>query len=545
MTYFDVSPVGTLEGDKAAVIAASLAAKNAGEETVRLENGHWLLDDLTPTDIHDRYLVMDKGTFSEGSFLYPFKSSDWVGGARRQGNSGGRGRIAIEVDDSTIWQWRTLFPITKKLGIPLSVAWHADNTTTKWTHEAYRHGWELLSHLPYNIDSRVALSEGILDDLAQQSLDAIRAIVGPDKPVGFVYPMHNRDAATDQVLQKYYDRGRGIAGARNYSQDVAHDWLTSAAQLDPHLTADGTTEFMRRMLRDISRVDGQMVFYMHWVQADLPVKGPGLIDFVRYAQSLGIEIVTSGQIWGDKNLVDDPYIEGDGWVNIYGADTTTDDAYHGDRSFKVTAEDIPDGGSAYGFTRLPVPAKPGMYTKMQLSFRRKNATEISFSAPHVGLRPAGVLASRRSDDSVTASGATPFISDPDLGTTLPPSDWERQTYDVWLPPTIAEFSPGVMVQNLLPGGEIFLDDFRAVHTGYATEYITTATLNGTNNVFLYPPVVYLGTRNYVHIEPAAALVGSLDVSLSPERIWVKSTSSLDTMPIRIRITPRESWHIDE
>lgn len=540
-----IVPTGTVEGDKAAVIAASLDAKNSGEETVRLENGHWLLDGLTPTDIHDRYLVMDEGTFSPGSFLHPFKSSDWVGGARRQGNSGGRGRIAIEVDDSTIWQWQTLFPLTKKLGIPMSVAWHTDMSSTKWVHEAYRHGWELLSHLPYNIDTRTAYSEGILDDLAQQSLDAIHAIVGSDKPVGFVYPMHNRDAVTDQVLRKYYDRGRGVAGARIYSQDVAHDWLTSATQLDPHLTADGTTDSMRRRLRSISRMDGQMVFYMHWVNGSIDTKGAGLIDFVQYAQSLGIEIVTSGQIWGDKNLVDDPYVQGEDWISSGSIKITEDDFYHGGKSFKLAAVDTAISSTAYGYTRFPIPSKPGMYTKLRMSFRRKNTEEIGFLASQVGLRPAGTIVFRKSDDSVTTPGLTTYISDPDLGTALPPSDWEEHTYDVWLPPTVSELSSGASVQNLKPGGEIFLDDFRAVVVGYATEYVTTASLNGTANVFLYPPLVYLETRHYIHIEPDGVMYGNLEVYMSANRILVKSTSFRDKMKIRIRITPRESWHIDE
>lgn len=540
-----IMPTGTVEGDKAAVIAAALAAKNAGEETVHLEPGDWLLDGLTPTDIYDRYLVMDEGTFSPGSFLYPFKSSDWVVGARRQGNSGGRGRIAIEVDDSTLWQWQTLFPLTKKLGIPMSVAWHRDGSNTQWTHEAYRHGWELLSHLPYNIDARIAHSEGILDDLAQQSLDAIRAIVGPDKPVGFVYPMHKRDATTDQVLQKYYDRGRGIAVARNYSQDVAHDWLTSAIQLDPSLTADGIGDGMKRRLRDISRMDGQMVFYMHWVNGSIDSKGPGLIEFVQYAQSLGIEFVTSGQIWGDKNLVDDPYVQGEDWRTSGSMEITEEDSYHGGKSFKVSAVDTASGGMAYGYYRFTVPTKPGMYTKMRLSYRRKNTAEINFVASNVGLRPSGTIVFRESDDDITTPGLTTFIADPDLGTTLPPADWERQTYDVWLPPTLSEMSHGAAVQNIEPGGAIFLDDFRAVVAGYATEYITTATLNGTANVLVYPPVVYLDTRHYVHIEPDSTMVGNLEVSLSSFRILVKSTSAHDKMQVRIRITPRESWHIDE
>src|SRR5699024_7614015 len=72
----DVAPTGTLEGDKTAVIAAALAAKNAGRLEVTMAPGLYRLDGVTVADVHGRYLVGDGVTFTPGSFVYPFRTGE-------------------------------------------------------------------------------------------------------------------------------------------------------------------------------------------------------------------------------------------------------------------------------------------------------------------------------------------------------------------------------------------------------------------------------------------------------------------------------------
>lgn len=546
---YDVSPTGTLEGDKTAVIAAALAAKERGDEIVRLADGHYHLDRVTPTDIHDRYLVGENATVSPESWVFPFKPHEWVGRSSRAGNVGGAGRIAIEVDDAASAQWTTLFPLTKALGVPLSLSWHTGFSSTGWVHEAYRHGWEIMSHLPDNFRAPDLLAGGTLDAMAQESLDAVRGIVGPDVPVGFVYPAHIRTDETDRVLSKYYDRGRGAAGAVTYSREMPNEWLTTAYALDPHFAGGVISEEAKRLLRHVSRTDSQMVFYMHWITGDEPTKGPALTQFVRYAQSLGIEIVTSGQIWGDRNYVDDPYFTKPGWLTVGGAAISETVSYHGGKSAAFAA---PGPGnmiaSVYG-ARRPVESKPAMFTKIRLSYRRRNTSDVAFSSNGQGIKPKGVIGYRkRTGEQVRATGLADLggVVNPMVGQSVPAGEWVQETCEILLNPSVSECSFGVGVSNMLPGSELYVDELRAEPAGHVREHMQIAKLAGTGNVFIRTPVVDLHTKCHIHLEPVAPMVGTLTmVAYGNSALRIYSSDAADTMDVRVHITPRDVWYDDE
>src|SRR5690606_33926318 len=160
--------------------------------------------------------------------------------------TGGRGLISIELDDALYQHWSMLFPVTKELGIPMSSAWHTANGE-RWIKEAHRHGWEIMSHLPSNLNAVTLLADGTLDAYAQESLDAVRAITGAER-VGFVYPAHNRSLETDRVLSKYYSFGRGLAESRATPANTPNPWLTTAFFLDTHFTGGGVAQAVKDLL---------------------------------------------------------------------------------------------------------------------------------------------------------------------------------------------------------------------------------------------------------------------------------------------------------
>lgn len=538
MTYYDVEPTGTIEGDKAAVITAALAARDAGELTVRLADGDWKLDGLTVSDIYDRYLLLERGTVTPGSYVYPWRPHEW---AQRSGFTRGRsgnGRIAIEVDDAIPTQWTSLFPLTKKLGIPLSVAWHTGSTHTQWIPEAHRHGWEIMSHLPYDIRATDALADGTLEQLAQDSHDAIAAIVGADVPIGFVYPQHYRSAETDAIMRKYFDRGRGIAVTKIYSRHVPHSWLTAAKFLDTSFAGGVVAEDVRRALRKIAATDSQMVFYMHWGQNNIDAGHPAALEsMVKYARELGIEITTSGQIWGDANLVDDPYFTRSAdWLSTQANNfLTAGDTWHGDQALRISTS-----GTFFSPNRSIVKSQPGMMTKIRCSFRRKNAANVVYSAGKNGVRAGGTLAYRKKGADQRATSAMAFGGDFALTGTVTPGEWVEEDCIFYVHPAVEEIGTGLGIQNQV-SGELLVDELRYVVEGYQQSWVGTATLAGTSNVFVYHPIVDLSTKFRVKIEPEAPLRGALNVSISGSQILLSSTVAADRQKVLITITPRGAW----
>lgn len=187
--------------------------------------------------MHGRYLVGDGVTFSPGSFVYPFNTAEIATISNNSSRSTGQGRIAIEIDDSLMNHWTHIFPACKKLGITMGTAWHTD-FNSKWIPEAHRHGWEVIAHMPYDLDWRtVPLAE--VEAGAVSCLNAIEAAIGTREGIGFVYPRHNRNSETDRVLSKYFTRGRGHNHPTIYKRGEGHPWMTTAFFLDPPFASGG------------------------------------------------------------------------------------------------------------------------------------------------------------------------------------------------------------------------------------------------------------------------------------------------------------------
>lgn len=544
-----IMPTGTVEGDKAAVIAAALAAKNAGEKTVRLGDGHWLLDYLTPTDIYDRYLIMEHGTFSTDSWVYPFKPDEWARRTRTIPTSGGRGRIALELDDTIPDHWRYMFPVAKDLGVPITVAWHTGSPTTGWVHEAYRHGWGVMSHLPGDYPATEELTKGTLDDYAQQSLAVVRELVGDDVPVGFVYPRHDRSVATDEVLRKYYSWGRGLAMKRMYSREVPTPWLVASYPLDSHFSIEGISAGLKRVLREVAQNDAQMSAYFHVHAASFEAKKAGLEALVEYARALGIEFVTSNQLYADNNLVEDPYFDGDTWRTTNGAVAGLDDgvSYHGSRSIRFEAPSEDRGSSTLSTsTRTHIPTRPGMFTKLRVSFRINNDTDVNFTSGTQGVTPGGTFSFREIGGGLQQeSGVRALTGNIFPAGEIPAGEWVEYSQDVYVNPAVETIGFALMVTNIQAGNGFNVDEFRVQHIGWAREYVTEDTLTGTAARTIRLPIAKPDMHRF-KVEPAGVMSGELTVEqVNNVGLRIRSSSSLDTMPVRITVEPRQNYYIDE
>lgn len=544
-----LTPTGTVDGDIALVTAAALAAKTAGEKAVYLDDGHWRLDGVTVADIHDRYLVMENGTFSINSLVFPFRPNEWLQRTRTTPNSGSRGRVAIELDDTTISHWRYIFPVAKDLGIPITVAWHLEDTTSGWVPEAHRHGWGVMSHLPGNYPATDMLANGTLDQLAQQSLDAIHDLTGaPDAPVGFVYPQHIRSQATDEVLRKYYAWGRGMNSKKTYEPGMPTPWLVSSTSLDTGFLEAGVSEDLKRLVREVARTNGNLSCYFHVAYENRERQVRCLKEFVHYAQSLGINFVTSYQLYTDHNLVDDPYMKRSGWsVSGAASSMSTEVAYHGGRSaYLASPADARTSPSVTYAPRMAIPTRAGNFTKLRVSYRIKSDTLVKFASSAWGVQIRGALDLREHlGGRVAEPGLSTLSGVKSPAGEIPPGEWVQHHQDIYVPPVVEHASLNLAATNLEPGHGFYIDEVRVVPMGWVREYTTTATLNGTGNVSVPLP---MGKLEYcrIRVEPQRAMRGDLTVeTTTTPGLLLKSSSSGDTMPVRITVTPRQDYYIDE
>lgn len=489
----DVAPTGTLEGDKAAVIAAAQQAAAVGRKTVRLAPGHYLLDGLTPGDIEDRYLVGDGATVSPTSWVYPFASADMITSvSNKSRQSGGRGRIAFEVDDGLRLHWTSLFPLCKRLGITMGTAWHTANGE-KWIHEAYRHGWEIIAHLPEDITATVHRNNGDLDAKAKASLDAVVGITGNPKNVGFVYPQHVRDLDTDRILSKYFTRGRGRGVAEFYPRDSGHPWLTSAKAVDPEITTGHMSQNLKNILSRVAATDSQMVFYIHWSQPNIDAGHPqALTEIVEYSRDLGIEIVNPGQVWQRREVIEDRYFEDTSrWATGGIASWDETQAYHGGRSVKFQAPEAALGTGHIQTLPVELPHRTGMFAVYRASFRRKNA-EITGIGLGNGLRFefAGNRRVMTGDNHspVTAKGTSRRW--PKLGGDgkFTAAEWMREQDLIYIPASFVSGSFRLSITNLPAGQVMNVDEIQIQHLGWATQAGSGVTLAGTANTFVELPI---------------------------------------------------------
>lgn len=320
--------------------------------------------------IRSRYLVEDGMTFTETSWVYPFGTSDLAGLSAKSGRSDGRGRIAIEVDDGLDVHWFRLFPLTKALGITVGTAWHTGQDTT-WIAEAFRHGSEVINHLPENITATEYLANGTLEAAVTSRLAKTMAQIGADKGLGFVYPRHIRSIETDRVLSKYFTRGRGVSGGVIYERGAGHPWLNTAQFLDPNFAGGVVSAVLKDNLRKVPA----MVFYMHLAFGNADSQIQALTEFIALAREQGIEVVNPGQIWGDTNLITDSYLEDTAqWSLGTNMAWDTTQKYHGTRSVKYTHPGTGNSGATLvrqATRKSSLTPRPGMFSVHRMSVRIK------------------------------------------------------------------------------------------------------------------------------------------------------------------------------
>ena len=542
---YDVAPTGTPEGDKMAVIAACQAAHAEGRKNVSLADGHYQLDGVTVTDILDRYLVGDNVTFTPNSWVYPFTSDDLTTLSATRGKHGGRGRIAIEVDDALLSHWTHLFPVTKRLGITVGTAWHTGNGA-QWVHEAYRHGWEIMDHHPENITSVQYLAEGRLDQVIEESLQKIEAITGTRDGIGFVYPQHGRSPETDRVLSKYYTRGRGGTAVTLYSHGVGTPWLTNAVPFDNYQEAGKIKSSLKRHLQQVASTDSGMVIYFHMTSSDHAEKLSALEDLVTYSRQLGIDIVNPNQIWASRNLVHDPYFENPDIWNI-GSNAQWDEnfSYHGGRSLLAS----PSLGNTIARVSagVSIPYRPGMFGVYRSSIRYYSEADMSVTSPRQGFATQLTIGERRYDGaSSPAKAFTVIRAFNEVNTTIPASDWGRVQDLVYIGPEVARLGLGVGLQNAVGDHPLWVDEFKFEHVDWVSSVTYEATLSGTNNVWVSTGVPRVG-RYEVQVIPETQPAGTISVfpSSSGNVVRVTSDSAEDVMKVKIVIHAGSSFGASE
>lgn len=518
----DVSPTGTLAGDRAAVIAAAQAAKDAGLMEVMMAPGHYLLDEVNVDDIHGRYLVGSGVTFSPNSHVYPFRPGEMARRSVESPMEGGRGAIAFEVDDADPSHWQSLFPLTKELGTPFGLSWITDRPGTEWVKEAARHGWELMSHLPYDVDA-TALSPTELDQNAKKSVDSLEWATGTRDGHGIVYPRHVRSLETDRILSKYFARGRAGNARNARPMDAPNTWRYHAFDFDAHVTSGGLSDEIKDILCSVAASNSKMVFFTHWRAVGVtPERENTFRELVAYARNLGIAIKLPKQLMTRPQIIGDPYMETDVWTKTStGGDFSTVRAYHGTRSVHT------DTGITMQAPRAFIATKPGCFTVIRASVRiwTEGAT---VSSDTQGIL-FGVQGIHRDEFGEHRTGAALTFNNPLVpGPDIPAQEWGRHRRTFILPPGLDIIIPKWTVLNRT-SGELWLDEMQIDVVDHIPELIlegNTNAQNATSNREIRHPAAYLDRLPY-RLETIDTFEGTPSIEVGPISTNVKSTEPLD------------------
>lgn len=525
----------------AAFVAAGTAAAAVGA-TVTARPGTYHCPGMDAADMSNAYIVGDGIKFTPTTYVAAFSHRDWIGrGNQDRTQSIGRGAIALEVDDALAQQWETLLPLTKKLGIPIGVAWPTGNATP-WVREMWRHGWELLAH-GVNHENMSTLTLAEVETLAAQSLDSIEAITGVRDNVSFVYPNHGRTDETDRVLSKYFARGRGQAGPISYQMNAGHRWLITAYAIDTAMSAGAISDALKRTLRAVANSNSRMVLYFHW--NDNTFDDGRLDALVAYARSLGIAIVHPGSLIGGTRVSDDPYFD-DTALWTLDANTTWDtvEKYHGVRSAKFEHATTWAGPTITGpVAGLGAAGPAGLFSVYRASFRYKVATDLTISS---GWGLAFELAARgrtlTADDVTTQfDGAYReiFPKFPESGTVIPAGTWVRVARSMILGPDVTRATMRLRGANIAnnSGNPLRIDELKVELVDRVSSMKYAATLNGTGGVFVDTGIL-LPSRYGITVTPRGSVAGRIYYTVANTgRITVFSTDAADTATVDVVVTP--------
>lgn len=464
---------------------------------------------------------------------------------------GGRGMIAITVDDGHPHQFEDLLPISKRMGFPMGVAWHhglfADQASM--VAKAHAAGWEIQSHLSDNTGA-TNLTESQLRADAAASVSAIAAITGGDpENIAFVYPQHLRNAETDRILSEYFIYGRGRANLGTNTQG-GHVWMVGASALDTsYYDTNGVlTEAARKRLRDVAANDAREVFYIHYQRSPVYQGVPkALENFVSYARELGIQIVRPSDVRGNRRMLSRWLRPGD-WTLPAGVEFTSERSYGGGQALKITT---PSSGTYHGFTFFDqltrAPHSPGRFSVIRTSLRYSADADIVTQniAVSSGIRWAPSVFERLSDavgSGETASGTPPFKE----GGVIPAADWRRIDFITALPPSVSSYRARFVLGQLAAGSApLYIDDLQIEVIDTAGSLSTEVTLEaaaGGARATAYTGV--LGMESWgggIALTPKQAMAGSVfyqTVGPSSGQITVFSDSADDAgKVVRVTVTP--------
>ena len=538
---FDILPGAT----KADFIAKATQVAAAGRQALTVAPGTYDVPDITPADISGLYLVGDgvKLVGTPVPNLYPFTSAEWSGLATARAATGGRGMVAFEVDDALPEHWTHLFPLTKELGITVGTAWHTGNGA-KWVTEAVRHGWEPIFHLSANIEA-TTLTEAQLEAECAAGKQIIKDATGRDR-VGFVYPQHARSADTDRIFARHFTRGRGLSEARVYPADGTRGkWLVSSYAIDEALdnTLVNKKRLMHEALRAVAASNGRMVMYFHYQNSNRVKYDPALRELVAFIRDLGIDIVNPEVVWGNRVMPTDVYDDDNRWTIYQLAERSTDRAYYGDHSVKIS---IPSGTAfGSGLIGLPsvyVPPRPGAFSVWRASYRlwTTGATKQTISQ---GIGWSAALHYRDTAGGiVTKNRAAINAKQPTTSNTIPAANWERFSVPLYLGPAVSRVDFTLSAENIAEGGVLYFDELTVELVDYVTAVTVPVTLAGTANVHAYHGVADI-PQHTVIVHPQTPIAGQLTITSTPNRVSVASSNASDVgQVVLITVLPGASYN---
>ena len=528
---FDVSGTASELADATSVfVAAAVAAKAAGRATLSVAPGAYNVPGIHPDDILDLYLVGDGVTLtgSPAPNLYPFSTAEYGGQSARSTSGGGRGVVAFEIDDALPNHWTDVFPLCKELGITMGTGWHTDNGA-RWIKEAHRHGWEIISHMPYDGDW-TAHALASFESACADSLNVIEDTIGTREGIGLIFPRHLKNAEMERVASKYYTRGRGSAETRIYPRVSGHPWQVSALAADNHLPGT-VSETLKSILRSVSAQDGQIVLYIHVNSTTQADRLAALRELVPFIRSLGMDIKNPGQVWGATNVFLDPYDEQETWALTGSAVRTTSKAYKGAKSVEITA---PTNSTInFGFAHLT--PRTGMFAAFRFSTRIDTA---GFSVSSAGWGLSLLIAEQRR----TLSGGSIYPVEvatsrilPESGTAQSPLSWRAVRKMLYFTPAGLRAQVRLSSANVV-SGSFLVDEAKLDFVDYVPSVEFVATLNGTTPVTVDTFIAGLG-RCGVIITPLALVAGKITHTVSATRLEVKSSDATDTAQVKVTITP--------
>lgn len=313
----------------------------------------------------------------------------------------------------------------------------------------------------------------------------------------------------------------------------------------------GVTPHLQDLLRTVAAQDGDQVFYMHSGSATHALEQiKALTEFVNYARSLGIQFVNPGQIWGNRNLISDPYFNATSQWGISSKFSWDDTVkYHGTRSVKFTPGDTGNhSGTLVTQNRFfPTMAVPsGMFGIYRMSARIKTAG-ATVAAVGNGIRFNGSSIYKRMNGETPAQGVgggtTPWLS-PESSNAIPAMEWKRGQAYTYIGPATNTFQLSVYIQNIVGGSNpIWIDEIKMELVGLTPEVTVRGALTGNiNSTSTVTHIHDAGRHNYV-FRPDTPPKGVLSATVSDGQLLrVSSSDPSDTTSYTVTITPGGKYH---